>query len=80
MEPEHCWFTADFEDQREYDQVRQRLERLIGRAPDEVDSDDMRGARWRNPETVVELWMMPEVELCSECPIMFFSVEPRTAE
>jgi hypothetical protein len=80
LEPEHCWFVAEFERQRDYDEVRRRLERLIGRAPDAVDADDMRGTRWTNAENELELWMMPASKLCSECPEMFFTVKPRGAE
>lgn len=80
LEPEQCWFTAEFEEERDYDEVLRRLVGSFGRAPDETDANDMRGVRWRSAETVSELWMMPAHELCSECPTMFFSVEPLQAE
>ena len=80
LEPEHCWFSVEFRSDRDYAEVRQRLERRFGRAPDQVDANDMRGARWLNPGNVAELWMMPASRLCSECPIMFFSVAPRRPE
>ena len=80
LEPEQCWFTAEFEELRDYDEVLRRLVALFGRAPDESDSNNMRGARWRSAGSIAELWMMPAHELCSECPTMFFSVEPLRAE
>lgn len=80
FEPEHCWFVAEFKKQRDFDQVRQRLERLLGRAPDLVETDDMRTTRWTNAGNVLDLWMMPASKLCWECPQMFLTVEPRSSE
>jgi hypothetical protein len=79
-EPEHCWLSADFKADRDYAQVRRRLERRFGRAPDQVDENNMRAARWLNPGNVAELWMQPAHRLCYECPIMFFTVRPRSPE
>ena len=80
LDPEGCWFTAEFRAKKDFAEVRRRLERRFGRAPDEVDRDDMQGTRWLNPNNVAELWMMPAHKLCSECPTMFFSVNPRPAK
>ena len=79
-EPEGCWLTAEFERDSDYDRVRRELEARIGRAPDHVEADDMRTTRWIDTANTVELWMMPEHELCGECPTVFVTVEPRTSE
>lgn len=79
-DPEQCWMTADFKRQKDFAEVRSRLERLLGRAPDSAESDEMRETRWVNPENTLELWMMPASKLCSECPTMFVTIEPRGAQ
>lgn len=78
-EPEHCWFSVNFTSDGDYAQVRSRLEHRFGRAPDEVDDNDMRGARWLNPGNSAELWMAPASVYYPE-PIMFFTVRPRTSD
>lgn len=78
--PEECWMTTGFKRQKDFQEVRVRLERLLGRAPDSVGSNDMRETRWVNSDDVVELWMMPASKLCSECPTMFLNIGPRTEQ
>ncbi len=75
LAPEGCWFVAEFEEGGDFDEVRRRLEARFGRAPDSIDADDMRGTRWVSERNVVELWMLPASELCSECPQMFLDVQ-----
>lgn len=79
-DPEQCWMTAGFKKLKDFAEVRSRLERLIGRAPDKVESDDMRETTWVNAENSLELWMMPASKLCSECPTMFVTIRPRPSE
>jgi hypothetical protein len=79
-DPEHCWMVTRFKRQKDFAEVRLRLERLLGRAPDSADDDDMRETSWVNAENTIELWMMPASKLCSECPSMFVTIRPRTAE
>ena len=79
-EAEHCWVSTEFDEQEEYELVRAELEARIGQAPDSVETEDMRETEWIRASNTVELWMMPEHELCGECPIMFVTVRPRVQD
>ena len=79
-EPDHCWVSVEFKNIDEFDEVRRRLEVRFGRAPDSAEPDDMRTTAWVNAVNTVELWMMPAHEMCSECPLLFVTVDPRMSE
>ena len=76
MQPEECSLSANFKKQRDYEEVRKRLEQRLRRAPDSVEPDDMRTVTWLGAKNAVELWMMPAHKLCYECPTMFATIRP----